>query len=75
MVSTLLLLGYRMYSGVGPSGLVSAFAALFFFLAVQLAILGVLGEYIGRIYIEAKSRPYYLIQSISENDAQDRASR
>jgi undecaprenyl-phosphate 4-deoxy-4-formamido-L-arabinose transferase len=71
---TLLLLAYRIVSGTGASGLVSAFAVLFFLVAVQLAILGVLGEYIGRVYIEAKNRPYYLVDSVVRNDASRRPS-
>ncbi len=60
---------YRVVQGDGPSGLVSAFGVLFFLVAMQLVILGVLGEYIGRIYIEAKDRPYFLVDSVERNDA------
>jgi len=66
---------YRIAQGDGPSGLVSAFGMLFFLVGVQLVIMGVLGEYIGRIYIEAKGRPYFLIDSVESNDAARRASR
>jgi undecaprenyl-phosphate 4-deoxy-4-formamido-L-arabinose transferase len=66
---------YRVAQGDGPSGLVSAFGVLFFLVGVQLVILGVLGEYIGRIYIEAKDRPYFVIDSVETNDATDHARR
>jgi undecaprenyl-phosphate 4-deoxy-4-formamido-L-arabinose transferase len=68
LAATVALLVYRIVSGVGPSGLVSAFAVLFFISAVQLFVLGFLGEYIGRVYIEAKARPYYLVASVVTND-------
>ena len=34
---------------------------------VQLLAIGVLGEYVGRIYAEAKARPIYLIMDKEKN--------
>ncbi|MCE7576090.1 glycosyltransferase [Aliivibrio fischeri] len=36
---------------------------------IQLLCIGVMGEYIGRIFIETKNRPLYLIQTIIEQPA------
>jgi glycosyltransferase involved in cell wall biosynthesis len=33
--------------------------------AIQMFVLGLMGEYIGRLYIEAKKRPLYIIQEIA----------
>ncbi|MGF1694649.1 glycosyltransferase [Vibrio lamellibrachiae] len=39
---------------------------------IQLLSIGVLGEYIGRIFIEVKNRPLYLIQSVVERSGQNK---
>jgi undecaprenyl-phosphate 4-deoxy-4-formamido-L-arabinose transferase len=67
LAATLSLLVYRIVSGTGPSGLVSAFALVFFLIGVQLFIVGLIGEYVGRVYIEAKGRPYYVVREVERN--------
>ena len=44
------------------------FSAVFFLNGVTLLILGIYGEYIGRIYDEAKGRPLYLIGGLTNFD-------
>lgn len=39
---------------------------------IQLLSIGVLGEYIGRIFIETKQRPLYLVQSVVEQSSNTR---
>ena len=46
-------------------GWASVFVAVFFLGAIQLLCLGLLGEYIGRLYAEAQHRPLYLVASDS----------
>lgn len=45
-------------------GVFTLFAALFFFTGAQLVGLGLLGEYVGRIYDDVRSRPRYLVREI-----------
>lgn len=48
--------------GVDVPGYASVLSLLLFFGGVQLIGLGVVGEYIGRIYDESKGRPIYLVK-------------
>ncbi|WP_261524010.1 glycosyltransferase family 2 protein [Burkholderia multivorans] len=52
-----------MIHGVDVPGYASIFVSILFFSGVQMIGIGVLGEYIGRIYIESKRRPLYLIRA------------
>jgi undecaprenyl-phosphate 4-deoxy-4-formamido-L-arabinose transferase len=45
-------------------GIFTLFAILFVFVGLQFFALGVLGEYIGRIYLEVRKRPEYVIENI-----------
>lgn len=51
--------------GVSPSdvpGVASLAVGIFFLGGVTLLVLGIIGEYIGRIYFEVKKRPFYIIE-------------
>jgi undecaprenyl-phosphate 4-deoxy-4-formamido-L-arabinose transferase len=53
---------------VGPEveGVFTLFAILFFFVGLQILALGLIGEYIGRIYQEVRRRPRYVISEVLE---------
>jgi dolichol-phosphate mannosyltransferase len=44
-----------------PQGFTALIVALTFFSGVLLFFLGVIGEYVGRIYEETKARPQYIV--------------
>lgn len=71
IVVSLLSLLYATYiairtlvTGADMPGYASLLVAVLFLGGIQLIGIGVLGEYIGRIYVEAKDRPHYFIRSI-----------
>ena len=52
--------------GVDLPGYASQIVAILFLGGIQLIGIGVLGEYIGRIYIDVKRRPHYFIRAVHE---------
>jgi undecaprenyl-phosphate 4-deoxy-4-formamido-L-arabinose transferase len=62
-IGTIGFIIYRITRGGGVSGTVSAFALVFGLLAVLLLLVAMIGEYVGRIYSEAKARPYFVVGS------------
>jgi undecaprenyl-phosphate 4-deoxy-4-formamido-L-arabinose transferase len=64
LLGTCGFIAYRIVVGAGVAGVVSAFALVFGLLAVQLLIVALVGEYVGRIYTEAKGRPYYVVGEV-----------
>lgn len=50
--------------GVDLPGYASILVSVLFFGSLQLLSIGLLGEYVGRIYLESKRRPIYIIRKI-----------
>ncbi|MFO3718894.1 glycosyltransferase family 2 protein [Staphylococcus felis] len=62
MIYIIYLLIDTIVHGVSVPGYFTTMAAILFIGGIQLMSIGVVGEYIGRIYYEVKQRPKYIIQ-------------
>ena len=66
-IATLLLLGYVLlhyFTGYTVAGWTSLAVIVLLMGSAQLLVAGVMGEYLGRLYLEAKGRPLFIIQEI-----------
>jgi len=65
IVGSVLFAAYSVYVkvalGKSPTGFTALIVAVALLSGVQLLVLGVIGEYLGRVYEEAKGRPQYVI--------------
>ena len=55
----------KLLYGLNPPGYASLIVSIFFLAGIQLITLGVIGEYVGRIFEEAKGRPMYVLRRVS----------
>src|SRR3546814_12622250 len=68
VAASLLLLVYiaiGWLSGSAIQGWTSLMLVVVILGAVQMFVLGMIGEYLGRLYIEAKRRPLYIVSDIA----------
>lgn len=62
-----ILIFQKVFLGNEVPGYASIITCILFLGGIQLIGIGILGEYIGRIYIEAKQRPRYIIKSVNSS--------
>lgn len=68
LLSTLIAIVYSIYLiihrllGYGAPGFASIIISILFFGGIQLFSIGILGQYVGRIYEEVKKRPNYIVE-------------
>jgi len=55
-------------------GVPTVLASIVFFSGVQLMILGLIGEYLGRLYLDQTGMPQYIVRYVIRADAQTEAS-
>jgi dolichol-phosphate mannosyltransferase len=68
VAASVLLIGYIVFgflTGRAIQGWTSLMLVVVILGAVQMFVLGMIGEYLGRLYIEAKRRPLYIVAEIA----------
>lgn len=60
--------------GIDLPGYASVFTAVLFLGGIQLLSIGIIGEYIGRMFMEVKGRPLYLVEGVYPQSSHGRAS-
>ncbi len=80
-IIALLALGYAsiiliqtLIFGIDQPGYASLIVTILFIGGVQLISIGILGEYIGRIYAEVKGRPLYIVRNHYPTEATEKCS-
>ena len=71
-------IGFAFLTGRAIQGWTSLMLVVVVLGAVQMFVLGMIGEYLGRLYIEAKRRPLYIVSEIAghaEGQAEPRPCR
>jgi polyisoprenyl-phosphate glycosyltransferase len=74
VVMAILVLYWRIFTKSSLNGFATIAIAIFFLGAVQLISIGILGEYIGRIYDEVKGRPLYTLAEVGRKKEVPRIS-
>jgi dolichol-phosphate mannosyltransferase len=55
----------KLFYGLTPPGFATLVVSIFFLAGIQLVTIGVIGEYVGRIFEEVKRRPLYVLRKVS----------
>lgn len=64
---TIWALAVKLLAGTAVPGWASTVVPMYFLGGVQILCLGVIGEYVGKIYLETKRRPRYAVEQRLEN--------
>ncbi len=71
LLGILLAIIVRLFGG-GIVGQGTTISVVLFLGGIQLIFLGIIGEYLGRIYDEVRARPLYIVRNVVGDDAEPR---
>jgi dolichol-phosphate mannosyltransferase len=69
LIGILVAIVARVFGGA-IQGQGTTLIAVLFLGGIQLIFLGVIGEYLGRIYDEVRARPLYIVRRVLDDDSQ-----
>jgi undecaprenyl-phosphate 4-deoxy-4-formamido-L-arabinose transferase len=61
----------RLIVGPEAEGVFTLFGLVFFFIGLALFGIGLLGEYVGRIYAQVRERPRYIVEAVLEEEGDE----
>lgn len=64
----------KLFLDRSPAGFTALILTIIFVSAVNLFFMGIIGEYVGRVYQQVKARPLYVVERITRGDAGDAAT-
>ena len=64
LLGSIIMVWLRLYSNFNVPGITTIFLLIFIFGGFQIFILGIIGEYIYRIYDQSKKRPIYVVDNL-----------
>ena len=68
LISALAIIIQTLIQGKSVPGYASIITAILFMGGIQLISIGILSEYVGKIYLETKNRPDFLVKESSEDE-------
>ena len=71
MLWLMLILGRFFFGGISVSGYASTMAGILLFGGVQLLVLGIFGEYLGRMNFKSSRKPLYLVGDTTDRQRLD----
>lgn len=65
-IMILYFIAIKLFQGIAVTGYAAMICIILFLGGIQLLSMGILGQYLARVFVEVKGRPVYIIKEISE---------